>query len=330
MDVQLKETERIDDLQLKGLKLIQDTNGFCFGIDAVLLANFAKVKKGAKVVDLGTGTGIVPTLIAGKSQASKIIGVEIQEEVYEMATRSVKLNDLQLKGLKLIQDTNGFCFGIDAVLLANFAKVKKGAKVVDLGTGTGIVPTLIAGKSQASKIIGVEIQEEVYEMATRSVKLNNLEDRVEIVNADIKEIDKVLEVNGYHVVTSNPPYMHMDGIKNPNDKKAISRHEVKCNLDDVIRAASRLTMPRGKFFMIHRPIRLVDIMTLGRKYNMEPKQIQFIHPRAGKAPNLVLVEFMKDGRPELKILDPLYVYGEDGNYTEELKAIYSNEDIGEK
>ena len=146
----------------------------------------------------------------------------------------------------------------------------------------------------------------------------------------IKEIDKVLEVNGYHVVTSNPPYMHMDGIKNPNDKKAISRHEVKCNLEDVIRAASRLTMPRGKFFMIHRPIRLVDILTLGRKYNMEPKQIQFIHPRAGKAPNLVLVEFMKDGKPELKILDPLYVYGEDGNYTEELKAIYANEDIGEK
>ena len=227
-----------------------------------------------------------------------------------------RIDDLQLKGLKLIQDTDGFCFGIDAVLLANFAKVKKGAKVVDLGTGTGIVPILIAGKSQASKIIGVEIQEEVYEMATRSVKLNDLEERVEIVNADIKEIDKVLEVNGYHVVTSNPPYMHMDGIKNPNDKKAISRHEVKCNLEDVIRAASRLTMPRGKFFMIHRPIRLVDILTLGRKYNMEPKQIQFIHPRAGKAPNLELVEFMKDGKPELKILDPLYVYGEDGNYTE--------------
>ena len=219
---------------------------------------------------------------------------------------------------------------MDAVLLSGFADAKSGENVLDLGTGTGIVPILIAGKSQASKIIGVEIQEEVYEMATRSVKLNDLEERVEIVNADIKEIDKVLEVNGYHVVTSNPPYMHMDGIKNPNDKKAISRHEVKCNLEDVIRAASRLTMPRGKFFMIHRPIRLVDILTLGRKYNMEPKQIQFIHPRAGKAPNLVLVEFMKDGKPELKILDPLYVYGEDGNYTEELKAIYANEDIGEK
>ncbi|MPM15087.1 tRNA1(Val) (adenine(37)-N6)-methyltransferase [bioreactor metagenome] len=213
--------------------------------------------------------------------------------------------------------------------MAKFAKVKRGANVVDLGTGTGIIPILIAGKSEAKKIVGVEIQEEVHEMATRSVKLNNLEDRVQIINADIKTIDKKLEVHGYHVVTSNPPYMHEGGIKNPNDKKMISRHEVKCTLEDVIRAASRLTMPKGKFYMIHRPIRLVDISTLGRKYNLEPKQIQFVHPRSGKAPNLVLVEFVKDGRPELKILDPLYVYGEDGNYTDEIKEIYANENIGE-
>ena len=236
---------------------------------------------------------------------------------------SERIDDLQLKGLKIIQDTNGFCFGIDAVLLANFTKIKKDAKVVDLGTGTGIIPILIAGKSEAKKIIGVEIQEDVYEMATRSIKLNGLEERVEIINEDIKYIDKVLDINGYHVV------MHIDGIKNPNDKKAISRHEVRCNLEDVIRAASRLVMPRGKFFMIHRPTRLVDIITLGRKYKLEPKVIQFVHPRPQKAPNLVLVQFVKDGRPELKILDPLYVYGEDGNYTKELKAIYNNKDIGE-
>lgn len=240
-----------------------------------------------------------------------------------------RIDDLQLKGLKLIQDKNGFCFGIDAVLLANFAKVKKGANVADLGTGTGIIPILIAGKSEAKNIVGVEIQEDVYEMATRSVKLNSLEDRVKIINSDIKTVDKELEINNYHVVTSNPPYMHTDGIKNPNDKKAISRHEVKCNLEDVIKAASRLVMPRGKFFMIHRPTRLVDIITLGRKYRLEPKVIQFVHPKPKKAPNLVLVEFVKDGRPELKILDPLYVYGEDGEYTKELKDIYSNEDIGE-
>lgn len=240
-----------------------------------------------------------------------------------------RIDDLQLKGLKLIQDKNGFCFGVDAVLLANFAKVKKGANVADLGTGTGIIPILIAGKSEAKNIVGVEIQEDVYEMATRSVKLNSLEDRVKIINTDIKTVDKELEINNYHVVTSNPPYMHADGIKNPNDKKAISRHEVKCNLEDVIKAASRLVMPRGKFFMIHRPTRLVDIITLGRKYRLEPKVIRFVHPKPKKAPNLVLVEFVKDGKPELKILDPLYVYGEDGEYTKELKDIYSNEDIGE-
>lgn len=240
-----------------------------------------------------------------------------------------RIDDLQLKGLKLIQDKNGFCFGVDAVLLANFAKVKKGSNVADLGTGTGIIPILIAGKSEAKNIVGVEIQEDVYEMATRSVKLNSLEDRVKIINTDIKTVDKELEINNYHVVTSNPPYMHADGIKNPNDKKAISRHEVKCNLEDVIKAASRLVMPRGKFFMIHRPTRLVDIITLGRKYRLEPKVIQFVHPKPKKAPNLVLVEFVKDGKPELKILDPLYVYGEDGEYTKELKDIYSNEDIGE-
>lgn len=240
-----------------------------------------------------------------------------------------RIDDLQIHNLKIIQDSNGFCFGIDAVLLSNFCKIKNSARVVDLGTGTGIIPILIAGKSSASEIIGVEIQEDVAEMANRSVKLNNLEDRVRIVNEDLKNIDKSLQVNGYHVVTSNPPYMHCDGIKNPNDKKAISRHEIKCNLEDVIKTASRLLMHHGKFFMIHRPTRLADIITLSRQYKLEPKEIQFIHPRFNKAPNLVLVQFTKGGRPELKILDPLYVYNEDGEYTDEVKKIYAKEYIGE-
>lgn len=241
-----------------------------------------------------------------------------------------RIDDIQLKGLRLIQDTTGFCFGVDAVLLANFAKVKRGASVVDLGTGTGIIPILIAGKSEAKEIIGVEIQEEVYEMASRSVLLNDLQDRVKIVNGDIKVIDKTLEVNKFDVVTSNPPYMHDNGIKNPNDKKAISRHEVKCNLGDVIRSASRLLKDTGKFYMIHRPTRLIEIITLARQYKLEPKQIQFIHPKQGKAPNIMLVQFTKGGRPDLKILDPLYVYDEDGNYTKEIDDIYANQDIGEK
>lgn len=240
-----------------------------------------------------------------------------------------KIDDLQLKGLKLIQDSDGFRFGVDAVLLANFAKVKKGASVVDLGTGTGVIPILISGKSDAKKIIGVEIQDDVHEMACRSVKLNKLEDRVEIVKGDIKNIEETIGKNLYNVVTSNPPYMHADGIKNPNDKKAISRHEVKCDLDDVIRAASLLLINQGKFYMVHRPTRLVDIITLGRKYKMEPKTLRFVHSKAGKSPNILLVEYVKCGRPDLKILDPLYVYDEMGNYTEEIKSIYTNEDIGE-
>lgn len=236
-----------------------------------------------------------------------------------------RIDDLQLKGLKIIQNTDGFCFGIDAVLLANFAKVKNKAKVVDLGTGTGIIPIIIYGKSNAEKIYGVEIQEEVFEMASRSVIMNDIQENVEIVNADLKEIKSVLPVNTFDVVTSNPPYMHMDGVKNPNDKKMISRHEVKCNLEDVIKAASILLKERGKFFMIHRPTRLIDIVSLGRKYRLEPKVMRFVHPRIDKAPNLLLLEFTKGGRPDLKIMDPLYVYGEDGKYTEEIIDIYSED-----
>ena len=236
-----------------------------------------------------------------------------------------RVDDLQLKGLKIIQNTDGFCFGTDAVLLANFARVKNGARVADLGTGTGIIPLIIYGKNNVEKIYGVEIQEEVFEMASRTVKMNEIEDKIEIVNADLKEIKEVLPQNTFDVVTSNPPYMHSEGVKNPNDKKMISRHEVKCNLDDVIKAASILLKERGKFFMIHRPTRLIDIVTIGRKYRLEPKIMRFIHPRADKAPNLLLVEFTKGGKPDLKIMDPLYVYDNEGNYTQEILDIYSED-----
>ncbi|SHK09811.1 tRNA1(Val) (adenine(37)-N6)-methyltransferase [Tepidibacter formicigenes] len=243
--------------------------------------------------------------------------------------KTERIDDLQIKGLKIIQDKEGFCFGIDAVLLSNFTSIKNNSKVADLGTGTGIIPIIIAGKSKAKEIIGIEIQEEVANMAKRSVKLNNLQDRVKIINDDLKNIENILEVNTFHVVTSNPPYMHPQGLKNRNDKKAISRHEIMCNLEDVIKAASRLLMHHGKFYMVHRPVRLADIITLSRRYKLEPKVIQFIHPKVGKAPNLMLVQFTKAGKAELKILDPLYVYKEDGDYTDEIKEIYAKEDIGE-
>ncbi len=239
-----------------------------------------------------------------------------------------RIDDLQVKGLRIIQDTNGFCFGMDAVLLANFTKANSKSKVVDLGTGTGIIPILIAGKSSAKEVTGIEIQCDVAEMANRSVMLNGLEGRVRILNEDMKEILNHLDVNSYNVVTSNPPYMHPDGIKNPNDKKAISRHEIACSLDDVIFTAARLLMSGGKFFMVHRPTRLADIMCTARKYKLEPKVIKFVHPSAGKSPNMVLIQFTKGGKPELKIMEPLYVYNEDGSYTDIIKEIYSSEKIG--
>lgn len=241
-----------------------------------------------------------------------------------------RIDDLQFNNLKIIQNPKWFCFGIDAVLLSNFTKVKRNAAVVDLGTGTGIIPILVAGKSSAKKIYGVEIQEDVAEMASRSVLLNNLEDRVEIVNEDLNNITKVLGKGNFDVVTSNPPYMHPNGIINQSDKKAISRHEIKCSLEDVIRTAADLLKPNGKFFMVNRPLRLVDMMYYGRMYKMEPKFIRFVHSKAGKAPNLVLVEYIKMAKAEVKILDPLYIYNDDNTYTEEALSIYSNESVEEK
>lgn len=234
-----------------------------------------------------------------------------------------RVDDLQLKGLKLIQNPNWFCFGIDAVLLANYAEVKKGARVVDLGTGTGIVPAIIYGKRNPKEIIGVEVQSDVADMARRSVQLNEAEDIIKIARMNLKEAPEKLGKAGFDVVTTNPPYMPAGkGIVNPDDQKAISRHEILCDLEDVIRVASELLNTSGKFFMVHRPLRLVDMLILMRKYDLEPKTIQFIHPKLGKQPNLMLIKAIKKGASELKIQEPLYVYDQDGNYTKEIHEIY--------
>lgn len=234
-----------------------------------------------------------------------------------------RVDDLQCRGLKLIQNPNGFCFGVDAVLLSNFAQVKKNNRVMDLGTGTGIIPILLAGKTQLSEVFGIEIQKEVANMAQRSVILNNLEDRVKILNEDLKEIPDKVKNYTFDVVTSNPPYMNSGaGLLNPESMKAISRHEVKCNLEDVIKTAFKMLKDKGNFYMIHRPHRLVDIIHLCRQYRLEPKKIRFIHPNKNKKPNIFLIECTKYGRPELKFMDPLYVYNEDGSYTDEIHEIY--------
>ncbi len=239
-----------------------------------------------------------------------------------------RVDDLQLKGLKIIQNPDGFCFGIDAVLVSNFAQIKKNGVVVDLGTGTGIIPLLISGKSTAKKIYGVEVQDTVADMANRSVLLNNLSDRIEIVHDNLKNIHKHLDKGIADVVISNPPYMPAGGaIINPGSYKAISRHEVLCTLEDVIKTASSLLKEKAGFYMVHRPSRLVDIISICRENKLEPKVIRFIHPKQGKEPNIMLVKCVKAGNPEIRIMPPLYVYNNDGTYTQEIFEIYNQVNI---
>lgn len=234
-----------------------------------------------------------------------------------------KIEDLQCKGLKIIQNKKWFCFGMDAVLLTNYCDIKNNSKIVDLGTGTGIIPILLSGKRNYSKAYGIEIQDEVAEMAGRSVELNKLQDKIEILNIDLKDVLDYLEPNSFDAVISNPPYkLNRTGIINPQDKKAISRHEIKCTLEDVISRAALLLKQYGRFYMVHRPDRLADIICLLRKYRLEPKQIRFVHPKAGAKPNMVLIRASKNGNPELKFDPPLYIYDEEGNYTRDVHEIY--------
>lgn len=242
-----------------------------------------------------------------------------------------RIDDLQYKGLKIIQNVDSFCFGVDAVLLANFADVKKNDNVIDFGTGTGIIPILLSGKTKAEKIVGIEIQNKMAEMANRSVSLNNLNDRVEIINGDIKKCGEYFKHSTFNVVVSNPPYMKPGGgIINSSDTKAISRHEILCTLEDIIKNSSSLLTQGGQLAMVHRPERLVDIIFLMRTYKIEPKYIRFVHPSPYKKANLLLIKGTKGGNPELKMMKPLYVYDENGSYSKEINEIYCREvkDIG--
>lgn len=237
-----------------------------------------------------------------------------------------RIDDLQCKGLRLIQKKEGFCFGIDAVLLANFADVKKGGTVLDLGTGTGIIAVLLAGKTQAKMVYGLEIQPEMAEMAMRSAELNGLEDKLRFICGDLRNSLEYFKPSSFDVVVSNPPYMKRgSGLINPSDTKAISRHEIMCSLEDVVAAASRLLVPGGQFAMVHRPDRLADIIWLMRKYSIEPKYLRFVHPSPYKKANLLLIKGARNGNPQLKMLEPLYVYDEAGNYSREIHEIYDRE-----
>ena len=237
-----------------------------------------------------------------------------------------RIDDLQRKGYKIIQNTEKFCFGMDAVLLSSFAVGKEGENVLDMGTGTGIIPILLEAKTEGKHFTGLEIQSESAEMAGRSVALNNLTEKIDIVEGDIKEATKIFGKNIFNVVTVNPPYMNdLHGIKNPDMPKAIARHEVLCTLEDVVREASGVLKQNGRLYMVHRPHRLVEIIQAMKNYKLEPKRIRFVHPYEDKEANMVLIEALKGGKSMVKIEKPLIVYKDVNVYTDELLEMYGNE-----
>jgi tRNA1Val (adenine37-N6)-methyltransferase len=234
-----------------------------------------------------------------------------------------RLDDLQRNGYKIIQNPEKFCFGMDAVLLSGFARVKPGARVLDMGTGTGIIPILLEAKTKASHISALEIQEESADMARRSVELNGLEDKIDIITGDIKKADTIFELASFDAITCNPPYMiGQHGITNPDAPKAIARHEIMCTLDDVVRNASRLLKPGGSFFMVHRPFRLAEIINVMTSYKLEPKRMQLVYPYIDKEPNMVLIEGCRGGKPRMTVEKPLIVYKAPNVYTDEIYDVY--------
>ncbi len=237
-----------------------------------------------------------------------------------------RVDDLHRNGYRIIQDPKRFCFGIDAVILSGFARVKKGEAVLDLGTGTGILPILLEGRSEGKQFTGLEIQSESVEMAKRSVALNGLEEKITIVEGDLKKAAVLFGGSVFDVVTANPPYMNAGGgLQNPSDAKAIARHEILCTLEDVVCAAAKVLRPGGRFYMVHRPHRLTDILCLMRQYGLEPKRLRFVHSYVEKAPTMVLVEAGRGGRPMVRVEPPLVIYRKPGEYTEEIYEIYYGE-----
>lgn len=240
----------------------------------------------------------------------------------ELVLKDETVDDLQ-NGYKIIQKSHSFRYGVDAVLLSDFANIKLGQSVVDLGTGTGIIPILIYAKKKSSEITAVEIQRDMASMAERSIKLNGLDNSIKVLCMDLKDTPKVLGKARYDCVVTNPPYVKKEcGINNPSETKAIARFEIMCSLEEVLITARELLKPGGKLFMVHRTDRLADIIYSMRNNGIEPKRIRFVHPSIGKRPNLLLIEGARGGNKELKFMDPLYIHDENGEYTEEIHRIY--------
>lgn len=234
-----------------------------------------------------------------------------------------RLDDLNRKGYRIIQNEKLFCFGMDAVLLSGFANVKEGGRALDLGTGTGIIPILMEARTKGSYFAGLEISKTSADMAARSVALNGLKHKVEIIQGDIKEAGELFAPASFDTVTSNPPYMiGQHGLVNPDLEKAAARHEILCTLDDVVRAAARLLVPGGHFYMVHRPFRLAEIICTMEKYKLEPKRMRLVYPFVDKEPNMVLIEGVRGGRPRMTVEKPLIVYEKPGVYMPEIHQLY--------
>lgn len=230
-----------------------------------------------------------------------------------------RFDDLNCKGYHVIQNPDSFCFGIDAVLLANFAKAKSGKRVLDLCTGSAVIPILMAAKTEAGRFDALELNEEVADRANRSVIANGLENKVYIKCGDVKEAKEIYGHQSMDVITVNPPYMSPDtGLHNPNDAKNMARHEVFCNLEDVIYQSSYLLKEKGSFYMVHRPTRLPEIFYYMVKYRIQPKRMRMVQPYADKEPNMVLIEGIKGGGAQLNVETPLVIYNKDGSYTDDV------------
>ena len=239
-----------------------------------------------------------------------------------ISEREVTLDDLQ-NGYYIYQPVDGFRFGIDAVLLSHFAVVKKGETVLDMGTGTGIIPILLAARTQGKQFTGLEIQKASAEIAQKSVQYNDLGDRVSIVQGDIKEASAIFGNETFQVVISNPPYMiAQHGLRNTLDAKYIARHEVLCTFEDIAREASKVIKTSGRMYLIHRPFRLTELLMTLVKYHLEPKRIRFVHSYVDKEPLMVMIEALKGGNSGVRIDKPLIIYEKDGGYTEEIKEMY--------
>jgi len=234
-----------------------------------------------------------------------------------------RIDDLMRNGYGIIQDSNRFCFGMDAVLLSGFAAAATGQKMLDLGTGTGIIPLLMEAKTPIAHLIGLEVQEDSADMARRSVALNGLEEKIEIVTGDIKEADQLFPAASFDVITCNPPYMiGQHGLQNPTSAKAIARHEILCTFEDIAEKTEKLLKPGGHFYLVHRPFRLAEIMCTLQKYHLEPKRMQLVYPYVDKEPNMVLLEATRGGKPRMTVEKPLIVYEAPGKYMPEIYDIY--------